>query len=115
MSDPPFLQPLKSPAWLTEARRKAIHIACIVVPLDLLHGWLQWPATIRQWRYVLVVSVLVAVTIDLARIHEKRVRRWFRRFLGEIIREHERFNLLGSTYLLLAALLALEIFPRPIA
>jgi len=115
MSEPVFLQPLKNPAWLTEARRKAIHIACIIVPLDLLHGWLPWPATERQWRYVFIVAVLVAVTIDLVRIHERRVQRWFKRFLGGIIREHERFNLLGSTYLLLAALLALEIFPRPIA
>jgi len=32
-----------------------------------------------------------------------------------MIREHESFNLLGSTYLLIAALLAVEIFPRPVA
>ena len=35
--------------------------------------------------------------------------------LGEMIREHEAFSLLGSTYLLLASLLAIEIFPQPIA
>ena len=107
--------PLKDRVWLTEARRKAIHLAFILLPLDLLNGWLAWPGTMRSWRLVLLTCVGVAVVIDVVRIHERRVQQWFRRFLGELIREHERFNLLGSTYLLLAALLALEIFPRPIA
>ncbi len=111
----PPATPLQDPAWLTEARRKAIHLAFILLPLDLLHGWLPWPSTTRAWRLVLLACVAVAVSVDVVRIHERRVQRWFRRFLGELIREHERFNLLGSTYLLLAALLALEIFPRPIA
>src|SRR2546426_1662594 len=107
--------PLSSRVWLTEARRKAIHLAFILLPLDILHGWLPWPNSTSAWRLVLLTSVLVAVVIDVVRIHERRVRQWFRQFLGEMIREHERFNLLGSTYLLIAALLALEIFPRPIA
>ena len=107
--------PLKNRAWLSEARRKAIHLAVILLPLDLLHAWLPWPHTTRAWRLVLLASVLVAVIVDVVRIHERRVHHWFRRFLGELLRDHERFNLLGSTYLLIAALLAIEIFPRPIA
>ncbi len=107
--------PFFSRAWVTEARRKAIHLAFILLPLDILHGWLPWPNSTSSWRWVLLLAVVVAVVIDVVRIHERRVRNWFRRFLGEMIREHERFNLLGSTYLLMAALLALEIFPGPIA
>jgi dolichol kinase len=107
--------PLTDRVWLTEARRKAIHLAFILLPLDVLHGWLPWPHTTSAWRFVLLLAVLIAVVIDVVRIHQRRVRQWFKRFLGELIREHERFNLLGSTYLLIAALLALEIFPRPIA
>ena len=107
--------PLKDRVWLTEARRKAIHLAFILLPLDILHAWLPWPNSTRAWRLALLLCVLGAVLIDVVRIHERRVQRWFKRFLGELIREHERFNLLGSTYLLLAVLLALEIFPRPIA
>ena len=107
--------PLTDRRWLTEARRKAIHLAFILLPLDILHGWLPWPRSTTAWRLVLLLCVLVALVIDVVRIHERRVRQWFKHFLGEMIREHERFNLLGSTYLLLAALLALEIFPRPIA
>jgi glycerol-3-phosphate acyltransferase PlsY len=117
MSDPKpdLAAPLRDRAWLTEARRKAIHLAFILLPLDILHHWLPWPNSTRAWRLTLLLCVLGAVTIDVVRIHERRVRSWFKRFLGELIREHEQFNLLGSTYLLLAVLLALEIFPRPIA
>jgi dolichol kinase len=64
---------------------------------------------------VFLVMVVVAVTVDLLRIHEQRVRGFFREFFGQMIREHEQFSLLGSTYLLLAALLAIEIFPLKIA
>ena len=53
--------------------------------------------------------------IDLFRIHEQRVASFFRGFFGELIREHEEFSLMGSTYLLIAALLAVEIFPRNVA
>jgi len=114
-SQPLLATPLADRGWLTEARRKAIHLAFILLPLDILHGWLPWPRSTSSWRLVLLLCVLVAVVIDVIRIHEHRVRQWFKSFLGGMIREHERFNLLGSTYLLIAALLALEIFPRPIA
>jgi dolichol kinase len=109
------LEPLRSPQWLSEARRKAIHLAFILLPLDLLHEVLPWPRGHRQFALLFVVLTVGAVAMDLLRIHENRVRRFFREFFGELIREHERFSLLGSTYLLLAALLAIEIFPQPVA
>jgi dolichol kinase len=110
----PF-QPLRTPGWLTEARRKAIHVGSILLPLGMLFEWLPWPRGKTEWRLFLLALVLGAVAVDLIRIHDHRVRNFFRRFFGEMIREHESFNLLGSTYLLLAALLAIEIFPRPVA
>jgi dolichol kinase len=117
VSSPPAdpLRPLRSPAWLSEARRKAIHISFLLLPLELLHEWLPWPRGKTEWRLLLVALVVAAIAIDLVRIHEDRVRDWFRRFFGQVIREHERFNLLGSTYLLLAALLAIEVFPQAVA
>jgi dolichol kinase len=109
------LKPLRSPQWLSEARRKAIHVGFILLPLDLLHEVLPWPRGHRQFALLFVVLTVGAVLVDLLRIHERQVRRFFREFFGELIREHERFSLLGSTYLLLAALLAIEIFPQPVA
>lgn len=63
----------------------------------------------------MIACTLIAIGIDLLRIHEDRVRRFFRDFFGQMIRDHELSSLLGSTYLLIAALLAIEIFPRPVA
>jgi dolichol kinase len=113
VSDP--LAPFRSRSWLNEAQRKAIHISSIGLPLMMLYEWLPWPRGRAQWGWVLLALVVAAIVLDILRIHGRPVRRFFREFFGQMIREHERFNLLGSTYLLLAALLAVEIFPWPVA
>lgn len=110
----PF-EPFRSSAWLTEAQRKALHITFILLPLALLETRLPWPNSKGEWRWCLIALALAAIAIDVIRIHEHRTRRFFIRFFGGLIREHERFGLLGSTYLLIAALLAVEIFPQPVA
>jgi len=109
------LEPLRSKSWLAEAGRKAFHLGFIVLPLQLLYLWLPWPESRAHWRLLLIAAVVVAVAVDLVRIHDYRVKRLFREFFGGMIREHEQFELLGSTYLLLASLLAIELFPRPMA
>ncbi len=98
-----------------ELRRKAIHLAFVVVPITLIHPWLPWPQTRGEWTVLLVLLVLVAVSLDLIRIHEHRIGTFFRNFFGQMIRDHEATQLLGSTYLLIATLLAVDLFPRPIA
>jgi len=112
---PEPLRPLTSPRWLTEARRKMIHFGSLILPLALLYEWLPWPRGRGEWRWLLVLLTLGAIAFDLVRIHQRQVRRFMRAFFGGMIREHERWNLLGSTYLLIAALLAIEIFPQPVA
>jgi dolichol kinase len=109
------LAPLRSPGWLNEAQRKTIHIAAIILPLGLLYEWLPWPRGRHPWIVLLAVLTAVAVAIDAMRISDHRVQRFFKRFLGELIREHERFNLLGSTFLLIASMLAVELFPQRLA
>jgi len=116
MASPPDpLAPLRSSIWLGEAHRKAIHLACIVLPLWLLGEWLPWPRGKEEWRWLLIGLTLAAIAIDVVRINDHRVRRFFVQFFGELIREHEHFSLLGSTYLLIAALLAVEMFPQRVA
>jgi dolichol kinase len=112
---PDPLEPLRSPQWLTEARRKAIHVGFIILPLELVHEWLPWPHGHRQFALLFALLTAGAIALDLLRLHERRVRDFFRDFFGQMIREHEAFGLLGSTYLLMAALLAIEIFPQPLA
>jgi len=106
---------VSSPPFHRELLRKSIHLGFLVLPLQLLYEVLPWPRGRSEFRLLLLALVAIAVLLDLLRIHEHRVRLFFRAFLGGLIREHERFNLLGSTYLLLAALLAIEIFPFRIA
>ena len=113
--EPDPLKPLRSRAWLAEARRKAIHLCAIVLPLALLDRHLPWPHTRAQWRWLLVVLTLGALVVDMVRVNDKRVRHLFKTVFAGMLREHEQWGLLGSTYLLIAALLAVEIFPRPIA
>ena len=103
------------PGLLNEVRRKLIHLGFIVLPLVLLYPVLPWPNQRSEYRLLFFLLVVGAVAVDLLRIHAPGVRQTFRRFFGEMIRHHEEFNLLGSTYLLLAALLAIEIFPQPVA
>ena len=107
--------PPRSRGLRAEIARKAIHLSFIVFPLLLLHPILKWPRTRGQWTVLLVTLVLAAMTIDLVRIHQRRVREFFKNFFGDMIRRHEQNALLGSTYLLLATLLAVDLFPRPIA
>lgn len=114
-SPPDPLAPLRSPSFLSEVRRKAIHLALLILPLDLLYEVLPWPRGRSQWTILLVALALGALALDLLRLHEQRVRRLFHDFLGGMLREHEELGLLGSTYLLIAALLAVDLFPRPMA
>ena len=110
-----WLAPLRRPEWQAEARRKAIHLSFLVLPLVLLLEPLPWPRTRGQFRVLFLTLTASAIALDVLRIHERRVRTMFRRFFGELIRQHEALSLLGSTYLLLAALIAIEVFPRPVA
>lgn len=109
------LEVLRSPQWLTEARRKAIHLSFIVLPLELLLRLLPWPRTRGEFRVLFLALTAGAVALDVLRIHERRVRTFFRQFFGELLREHERMSVLGSTYLLLAALIAIEVYPQSVA
>jgi len=81
---------------------------------------------LREIAHMVLIPVLLVLLLPLIlvalpffaillRIHERRVRTFFRQFFGEMIREHERMSLLGSSYLLLAALIAIEVFPQPVA
>lgn len=112
---PDALAPLRSPSFLSELRRKSIHVSLIVLPLDILFEVLPWPRGRGQWTLLLVTLTVAALAIDVLRLQEQRVRRLFRDFFGGMLRDHEESGLLGSTYLLLAALLAVDLFPRPVA
>ena len=94
----------------SELARKAIHFCAIVVPLAYLYGWISKHAL----RDLLLAATVVSIGIELLRLHEPRVKMYFRQFFGNLIRRHEKRALLGSTYLLIAALVSVMIFPKEI-
>jgi dolichol kinase len=58
---------------------------------------------------------LATLAVDVVRLHVPWFRTVFYFLFGRLLRDHERFNLLGSTYLFMAALLCVYMFPQPIA
>lgn len=92
-----------------ELARKAIHVSSLGIPIGL------YLAPEEVSKLVLLVFAVITLAVDVVRLHAPQVRALFYFLFGRIIREHERFNLLGSTYLLLAALLCIYAFSKPIA
>jgi dolichol kinase len=92
-----------------ELGRKAIHLATIAVPLAA--WWLPRPVTIL----VLVLAVLLAGLIEVARFRLRWVRYLFLSRTRSMLRSHERAKFAGATYLAIAYLLAVVLFPKPVA
>ena len=95
---------------MSELKRKSIHFASLVIPL-----WYYYAPTEALAKRVLLIMTLIVLLVDTIRLNEPRVKNFFRYFLGELIRDHEDISLLGSTYLLLATLLTVYLFPKPAA
>ena len=96
---------------LPEIRRKAIHLTFILVPLIYFYDLLPKVVIVRG----LLVAVLASIVFELARLHDARVRFLVSRFFRDLVRRHEQKQLLGSTYLLIAAVLTIELFSKPVA
>lgn len=95
--------------YTSELARKAIHVSSLAIPIALY----LLPVTVS--RIGLLVLAVVTLAGDVLRLHVPQIRPIFYFAFGRIVRDHERFNLLGSTYLLLSALLCIWAFDKPIA
>lgn len=96
----------------SELKRKAIHLASLVIPVGYYVSPSSWH---RDWERALLASVILSLAIEVFRLNHPRSRNLFRHFFGELLRNHEDASLLGSTYLLIACLLSIHLFPKPIA
>jgi dolichol kinase len=92
-----------------ELQRKSFHIGMIVVPV-----WVYFlpytPALLG-----LIIATFATVAIDLMRLSDHRLRRFFLQLFRPLIRRHEEEHLLGSTHYMIAALLSVVVFQREIA
>jgi len=96
----------------SELKRKAIHLASLSIPIAYYVSPASWG---RTWERALLASVIVSLAIEVFRLHNPRIRIVFRHFFGELLRNHEEASLLGSTYLLIAVLLTIHLFDKPVA
>ncbi len=92
-----------------EWARKAIHLTTVFIPLAV------WFLPERQWRWPLILLTVAVLVVDFARLGDHRFGRFFRSLVGPALRHHEERELLGSSYLAIACLLAAVLFPKPIA
>ncbi|MFC1595403.1 diacylglycerol/polyprenol kinase family protein [Gemmatimonadota bacterium] len=92
-----------------ELIRKAIHVSMSVLPLSLF-------ALGRDLGTVLIATALtVAIVVDIVRLRWEPARRFFERLFGESLRPHERYELTGSTFMGISALVCVILFTVPIA
>jgi dolichol kinase len=92
-----------------EAPRKAIHLAALSIPIGLL----TIPET--PARRILMGLAAVLLLVDLAKIHQPRLRSYFTQFFGHLIRRHETSEVTGSTYMVVSALVVSYLFERHVA
>jgi len=95
--------------YVGEIVRKSVHFSSLLIPIGLY----LLPLSVS--RPVLLISTVGILLADVVRLHEPRIRTLFYFLFGRILRDHERFNLLGSTYLLISSLLCIYAFPKAIA
>jgi dolichol kinase len=95
-----------------ELKRKTIHLASLAIPLGYFASRASWSL---WWERGLLAAVILSLAIEVFRLNHPRTRYIFRHFFGELLRNHEEATLLGSTYLLIACLLTIHLFPKPVA
>jgi dolichol kinase len=92
-----------------ELQRKSLHVGMIIVP-----AWVYlMPHTTALLG--LILATFATVAIDLLRLSDHRLRRFFLRLFRSVIRPHEEEHLLGSTHYMIAALLSVVVFDHEIA
>ena len=93
-----------------EVARKAIHLASAVVPV-------AYAAGLRRDLLAALLggALVVALGVEIARHRLPRVREPFERAVGDLLRPHERARWSGATWMLVAYVLALALFPRAVA
>jgi dolichol kinase len=95
--------------YSAELSRKAIHFGSLIVPIGL------YVLPLRVGRPVMLAGATFLLMVDVVRLHDAHVRRVFYFLFGKLLRDHERFNLLGATYLFLSSLICIYAFDKAIA
>lgn len=96
-------------AQLAEISRKVLHLASATIPL--VYVFVAQDAMLR----LLTPCVVITVVIELLRHLSPGFQRVFRRLVGFMLRSAEWPRVTGATYVMVAALLSVWLFPKPVA
>ncbi len=92
-----------------EKKRKALHFSSSWVPI------VYYLIPEHAGRGALLAAAAVFLSLDVLRLNVPRVREFFYRIFGEMVRQHESSTLLGSTSMVISALLAVYCFEKNVA
>lgn len=90
-----------------EVARKAVHLTSALFPVSYALGL---PRALLL--AALLACVVFALGVETARARWAPARRHFDRWLGALLRERERVAWCGATWMLIAYLIAVALFPR---
>ncbi|MFH1143081.1 MAG: phosphatidate cytidylyltransferase [Candidatus Eisenbacteria bacterium] len=96
-------------SWFQELGRKAFHLSALAIPVG--YYFMAEPLG----RLILAILTGLAFVVEVLRLNDPRIRSFFYILFGRLVREHERYNLLGATYLLLSSLICVYAFAKPVA
>lgn len=96
-------------AMLGEIFRKLTHLGAISIPViyfffgDII-------------LYILGCAIVITITIDMIRFYGGETsRKFITRYLGIMIRPHEKKDFTGATYILASSIITILIFDKPVA
>ncbi len=98
-----------SPAYQAEVSRKVLHLTSAAIPAVYL--LVDRPLMLR----LLVPCVLIAVVVETLRFASPRFATLFRTTVGFMVRAVEWQRLTGATYVLVASIISVYLFPKPVA
>ncbi len=99
-------------SYATELVRKSIHLCSLAIPL--VYYWISKAQALS----ILIPLALVLGVADIARLYHPATGRLYSKYLGFLLRTHERTEhgrkLNGATYVLLSAIICVTFFPKVI-
>ena len=93
-----------------EIARKGLHLLSAAVPFAYGFGVARIAIA-----FALAIALVVALVVEVARARHQKTRTVFDARLGRLLRVHEATGLSGATWLILALLASMLLFPRDIA
>lgn len=92
-----------------EFKRKLIHLFALAIPI----GYYLLPK--RTALLILIPITLSSIIVDIIRLRNLPLAGFFNWLLGPILREHESWDLTGSSYILSASVLSILFFEKKVA